>query len=488
MHAAVGKSKPLGFVDVETTGLSPGEDRIAEIGVVTVDGDRVDRWTTLLKTSSRREWTFPDGSGTEDLANAPFFRDIAAELAQRLSGRLLIAHNARFDHAFLSAEFDRVAVAFHPEVLCSVMLSRKLYPHLAHHDLDSLVESHGLRVEARHRALPDADLIWQWWQVIHRQHSENAVGKAIEDLLAGPMLPPQLDPSLIDRLPKAPGAYVFHGEHNEALVVGAAANLRLHVLNYFRVDQATAKALEYSHRITNITWRATRGLLGAQLHAAALDAVLFGTAKRSERSAAFTWELTPETVPSVAVVPLAECRIPRTTESFGIFTSERKAQNALARLATKYRLCHVLLGLSGSAAAECRACPVDRAGGGCLAKIDRKKQLMRVFAALDPLRLPIWPHRGPVGIRERSDLHVVDHWQFLGTAQNESELYALMENHQRAFDRRLHRLLNRTLSRVPRSKIVDLSRYANSADCSAAVPSDTQLADAASSKRMRCVS
>jgi DNA polymerase-3 subunit epsilon len=76
-------------------------------------------------------------------------------------------------------------------------------------------------------------------------------------------------------------AYVFHGENNAPLVVGAAGNLKLHIVNYFRLDQATDKALEYSHRITNITWRATRGMLGAQLHAAALDCVHF--AMRSAR-------------------------------------------------------------------------------------------------------------------------------------------------------------------------------------------------------------
>ena len=56
----------------------------------------------------------------------PSFSDIATDLAQRLSGRLMVAHNARFDHAFLRAEFDRVGVLFNPNVLCSVMLSRKL--------------------------------------------------------------------------------------------------------------------------------------------------------------------------------------------------------------------------------------------------------------------------------------------------------------------------------------------------------------------------
>jgi DNA polymerase-3 subunit epsilon len=454
---SIGKSTPLAFVDVETTGLSPTLNRVAEIGVVTVHGDQIVRWTTLVKTPSRRESTFPHRSATADLDAAPFFADIATELAQRLSGRLLVAHNARFDHAFLRAEFDRVGIAFTPEVLCSVMLSRRLYPDFAHHDLDSLAASHGLRVEARHRALPDADLVWQLWQVILREHSEEAIGKTIKSLLAGPVLPPELNPSLIERLPDAPGAYVLHGEHNRPVIVGAAANLRRHVLNYFRIDRATNKALERSYHITNITWHATRGMLGARLHAASLDGVLFASAKRRLNSVPFTWQFSPQAVPSVSVVPLFDGSEPSETESFGVFPSERKARNALVRLATKLRLCHCLLGISGVGGFGCSACPDDQPGSGCVGKIDRKKQLMRAFIAITPLRIPIWPHRGPVGIRERSDIHVVDRWQFLGTGQSEGDIHRLLESRPCGFDRRIYRLLNRTLSQLPKSKIVDLS-------------------------------
>jgi len=449
----------LAFVDVETTGLSPAANRIAEIGVVTVDDDRADRWSTLLKTSSRREYVSHECRESQCLEEPPSFSDIANDLAQRLSGRLMVAHNARFDHAFLRAEFDRIGVMFNPSVLCSVMLSRKLYPHLAHHDLDSLIECHGLRAAERHRALPDADLLWQWWEAIHRQCPGHVIDGTIERLLAGPVLPPQLDMALIERLPESPGAYVLHGEGDEPLAVGAAANLKLQIVNYFRLDKATAKALEFAHRITNITWRATRGLLGAQLHAAALDADLFATAKRKMSSAAFTWQLAPSAVPCVAVVPLADLRGSTTTESFGIFGSRRKARNALIRFATTHRLCHCVLGIGDSAYGDCLACPVDQPPGACVGMMNRKKQLVRVFGAMKPLRIAAWPHQGAVGIRERSDIHVVDDWQFFGTARNEADLYALLENRKGAFDKRLYRLLNRTLSRLPPTKIVALSRY-----------------------------
>src|SRR5437773_11351034 len=120
------ETNPLAFVDVETTGLSPSRNDIAEIGVVTVDGARVERWSTLIKARSRRELALAKGVVPDDLDNAPAFTDIAASLAQRLSGRLVVAHNARFDYTFLRPACQRVDISFGPELICSVMLSLKV--------------------------------------------------------------------------------------------------------------------------------------------------------------------------------------------------------------------------------------------------------------------------------------------------------------------------------------------------------------------------
>jgi DNA polymerase-3 subunit epsilon len=293
---------------------------------------------------------------------------------------------------------------------------------------------------------------------------------AIASLLTGPVLPPQLDPALIDRLPQTPGAYVFHDESHRPLVVGAAANLKLHVLNYFRLDHASAKALEHAHRVSHITWRATRGMIGARLHAAERDALLFANEKRRRNAPAFTWRLSPDAVPCIAVAALDEPSH-QGGDAFGLFATELKARNALARLAREHRLCLALLGLAEALPANCGACAIDEATP-CGSAIGRKRELVRVFDALRPLRVPAWPHRGPVGIRERSDLHVVDQWQFLGTARSDNELHGLLESRPRGFDLRVYRLLDRTLSRLPRHKIVDLARCARPVDDAAAIPGD----------------
>jgi DNA polymerase-3 subunit epsilon len=430
----------LAFVDVETTGLSPADHRVAEIGVITVDGDRVERWTTFLKAGDPH-------------SPAPAFHDIAPALAQRLAGRLFIAHNARFDYAFVRGELERAGIAFEAPVVCSVMLSRRLRPRLAHHDLDSLAAHHGLRVEERHRALPDAELVRQWWSGLRDDFDDATIAEAVDALLAGPVLPAALDPALIDSLPSAPGAFVMHGEDGRALMIGAAKNLRAHAIDYFRVDRATTRAAEHAHRVTNITFRRTRGMLGARLHAAWLMRVHGPRRVVPDVS----WRFTPDATPCIDIVALEACRAPEYTESFGLFASERKARNALERLATRRALCCAMLGLSVDACAGCEH-------AGCGSALARKRHLLRVQAAIRPLRVDAWPYAGSIGIRERGDLHVIDGWQFLGTARSEAEAHELADTRGAGFDKRIYEILRRELPRTPRAKLVDLSAGTRAAE------------------------
>jgi DNA polymerase III subunit epsilon len=471
---SVPKFSALAFVDIETTGLSPTENRVAEIGIITVNADRVERWTTLIKSPGHRELdSAVDSQVVDEHEHAPTFADVAPDLARRLSGRLFVAHNARFDYSFLRAEFERAGIAFESQVVCSVMLSRHLYPHLQHHNLDALAESHRLVVDVRHRALPDADLLWQWWQVIHRELAPKRINRTIGRLLAGPLLPPQLDPSLIDRLPKTPGAYVLIDEEDRPLAVGAAANLKLHLANYFRLDRATAQALEYAHRVTHISWQATRGLIGARLCAAERHALLFTGAQRRLDIPAYTWRFRPDTVPCIEISAIGEASW-RVQDSYGLFPTERKARNALLRLAIKHHLCHELLGLGSATESDCRGRAITQSAG-CSGEVSRKKELMRILDALRPLRVPAWPYHGPVGIRERSDVHVVDQWQFLGTARSDGDLHAILEGRPREFDPRTYRVLRRTLSQLPQRKIVDLERYTRHSRSSAPMAAETSL-------------
>ena len=110
-------------VDVETTGPSPGHDhRVIEVAVVHVDesGRRTDEWCTLV--NPRRDLGAQDvhGISAADARRAPDFAAVAGELAARLSGRVLVAHNLSFDLRFLRAEFLRLGHSLAASGLCTM--------------------------------------------------------------------------------------------------------------------------------------------------------------------------------------------------------------------------------------------------------------------------------------------------------------------------------------------------------------------------------
>ncbi len=144
------------------------------------------------------------------VAGAPRFEEIGAELLERLEGRLLVAHNARFDYAFLRAEFRRLGIRFRTRVLCTVRLSRTLFPEHRHHNLDSVMERFGLSCGARHRALGDAQVLWAFARELKRSLEPERLAAAVAAVTRIPSLPPGLDHERFEDLPDTPGVYVFY--------------------------------------------------------------------------------------------------------------------------------------------------------------------------------------------------------------------------------------------------------------------------------------
>lgn len=108
------------------------------------------------------------------VAGQPRFDELAVQIKKKLEGKIFVAHNARFDYGFIKASFKRFNIDFRPKVLCTVKLSRLLFPHQARHNLDTIVAAHGLKISARHRALGDADLLVQFWRVCEKISAKRA--------------------------------------------------------------------------------------------------------------------------------------------------------------------------------------------------------------------------------------------------------------------------------------------------------------------------
>lgn len=452
----------LAFIDLETTGANPVHDRITEIGVVEVDGGEVRTWQTLVNPGRPIPEFIQQLTGIRNdmVADAPTFAEVAAELAARLQGRLFIAHNARFDYGFVRNEYQRLGRRFRADVLCTVRLSRSLFPQHPRHNLDSLIARHGLVTGDRHRALADADLIWQFWRQLTREPGEAALAAAVAQQLRRPSLPPHLDPALVDDLPESPGVYLLYGENDALLYVGKSINLRQRVLSHFSADTREYKEMRLSQQVRRIEWRQTVGELGALLLESQLIKAGQPIHNRRLRRASdlCSWRLA-EVAPGDFRPQLAsgaDTDFGRAGDLFGLFATRREAVTTLRKIAEAHALCPVVLGLETAArkGGPCFAFQVHKCKGACIGKEPIGQHSARLMMALAKLKTRAWPYAGPIGLVERDDfldteeVHVVDGWRYLGTARNDNEVHALLDDGGKVqFDRDTYRLLKSHLAK-----------------------------------------
>ncbi|MCP4291864.1 MAG: hypothetical protein GY780_08530 [bacterium] len=149
------------IVDLETTGSVIGVDEIIEIGLVVMRGGEIlDRFETLVWSDrSIPPWVARlTGISSQDLEGAPTFSDVAETVATLLDGNVFVAHDIRFDLPFLSWEFARRGVV-RPAVtgLCTLQLSRQLWPNLSSRSLPELARHFDVAHDNPHRAGDDAE-------------------------------------------------------------------------------------------------------------------------------------------------------------------------------------------------------------------------------------------------------------------------------------------------------------------------------------------
>jgi len=145
-------------VDVETTGVRAFHgDRIIEIAVVRLDG------TVAFHSLINPGISVPDfvqgltGIAPKMLRDAPSFDAVVDDLLHVFSGSVFVAHNARFDWAFVTTEIERATgLLLQGPRVCTVRLARKLLPDLPRRNLDTVSYHFGIEIEGRHRATGDA--------------------------------------------------------------------------------------------------------------------------------------------------------------------------------------------------------------------------------------------------------------------------------------------------------------------------------------------
>jgi DNA polymerase III epsilon subunit family exonuclease len=148
-------------VDIETTGYGPPEHAITEIAALRIwRGQITDRYASLVNPGRPIPWNIVKLTGISDamVKDAPSIEDVMLEFWMFAGPAPLVAHNSSFDRRFLEhAARTSLGKNLDNADLCTVRLARKLHPELPSRSLGPLAEYYGIHIEARHRAMGDAE-------------------------------------------------------------------------------------------------------------------------------------------------------------------------------------------------------------------------------------------------------------------------------------------------------------------------------------------
>lgn len=442
------------LLDLETTGGNPVNDRITEIAAVRFEhGVEVARWSTLVNPGTPISGFIERLTGISNamVASAPRFSDVAGDLLALLNDAVLVAHNVRFDHGFLLNEYARTDVALRLKTLCTVRLSRLLYPQFRGHGLDAIMQRHGLTSTARHRAMGDVEVMQSWLKLAADELGADYVHGHAQSLLQGSAaLPPQLDTNVAD-IPDSPGVYIFYGESPLPLYVGKSVKLRSRVMSHFQAASRNAREMRIAQEIRRIEWVETAGELGALLLEARLvkeQQPLHNRQLRRENNlCAWRLESNPNSRPLLTLVRANDLAPEQFGALYGPYRSKSQAQSHLKELALAQGLCLQAMGLE-SGKGRCFAHQVGHCKGVCCGEEASERHHLRLQMALVGHKLQVWPFSGKVGLREhnarsgRTDIHLFDQWCHLATVHSDDELQDALQSRQSplAFDLDTYRL------------------------------------------------
>jgi DNA polymerase-3 subunit epsilon len=231
-------------VDLETTGGSPSDSRITEIGAVKVrGGQRLGTFATLVNPGVPIPGFISHLTGIDDLAvsGAPPIEWVLPSFGEFARGCVFVAHNARFDFTFLNVALSRLDYdPLPPPPVCTARLARRIvWPEVPNVRLATLARYFRTTAEPTHRALPDAETCAE---VLHGllEFGGRLGIVTIGDLhqaVRARGRPNFGKIRLADGLPSSPGVYLFRARDGSVLYVGKARDLRGRVKRYFYGDE-----------------------------------------------------------------------------------------------------------------------------------------------------------------------------------------------------------------------------------------------------------
>jgi DNA polymerase-3 subunit epsilon len=246
------------IVDIETTGGYASNNDITELCIVLHDGTQVtERFETLIRPVVPIPYYIQALTGITHamVASAPTFEEIAPRIYSMLEGRIFIAHNVNFDYSFLKHHLSHAGFDLVSPKLCTVRLTKKVFPGLPSYSLGNLCRQFGITIQNRHRAGGDTTATVQLFEHILKNDGHTHVADFLRRGSREQSLPPHLPREQVINLPYTPGVYYFHNQHGKIIYVGKAKNLKYRVSSHFTHNGAGRQRQEFLRNVYSITYQ-----------------------------------------------------------------------------------------------------------------------------------------------------------------------------------------------------------------------------------------
>jgi DNA polymerase-3 subunit epsilon len=309
--------------------------------------------------------------------------------------------------------------------------------------------------------LDDAKLLYDFWQECIRLFGPERVHEEVRYLLGSSSLPVHIDKALVEEIPNRPGVYLFYADNRQLLYIGKSIDLQARVKGHFHAALTNRKEMKIAMQVRDIDWIETAGELGALILESRLIKEKLPTfnikLRRSKDLCA--WQLTESGQHiQVQLVNHQDLQPGKQDNLYGLFYNKREALASLQSIAKKNQLCEAILGLEKrQVQGACFGFHVKQCNGACIGTEPAAIHNLRVKTALLKLKVASWPYAGAIAVQEGDDLHLFDHWCYLGTAANEAEVAELLSEKKPEFDLDIYKIIRKALKGLPKGQIFDLS-------------------------------
>ncbi len=254
------------IVDIETTGGHASANGITEVAIILHNGTETEgRFQTLINPGVPipRHITALTGITNEMVRRAPRFEAIADKIFNLLQSRVFVAHNVNFDYSFLNHHLKEAGYDLTTRKLCTVRMSRKVFPGFASYSLGNLCRELQIPISDRHRAMGDVLATVQVFEKVLLNDANGVIPQMLRGKNKEQYLPPHLPSAVIEQLPTTPGVYYFHNNKGKIVYVGKATNLQQRVKSHFSNNDSGKRKQEFLRNIYSVSFKSCTSELAA---------------------------------------------------------------------------------------------------------------------------------------------------------------------------------------------------------------------------------